>query len=58
MSRAEGLRLARILYLNGDAMLANAIARSLIAADPGDVEALLLMSASEEAMAEPRLAAP
>ena len=50
MSRAEGLRLARILYLNGDAMLANAIARSLIAADPGDVEALLLMSASEEAM--------
>lgn len=54
MSRAEALDLARALYLNGDAALANAIARRLIEADPFDVEALLILSASEEAMGRPQ----
>ncbi len=54
MSRAEALELARALYLDGDASLANAIARRLVEADPRDVEALLILSASEEALGHPQ----
>lgn len=56
MSRVEALELARALYLDGDAALANAIARRLIEADPRDVEALLILSASEEALGNPQAA--
>lgn len=56
MSRADGLQLARGLYLEGNAAMANAIARRLVEADPNDVEALLLLSASTEALGDPAAA--
>lgn len=53
LSRAQAIQIGRAAYLEGNPGLANAIARQLIQSDPRDVEALLLLSASEEALGRP-----
>ena len=50
LTRAEAIVVARKAFLGGEPALADAIARQLVAADPKDVEALLLLAASEEAL--------
>lgn len=48
--------MARQAYLSGDPVVTYAIASKISTADPGDVEALLLLSASTEALGHPRVA--
>lgn len=55
LTRVEAVALARSAYLAGNLALADAIARHLIQADPADVEALLILSAAEEALGHPEV---
>jgi hypothetical protein len=50
LTRAEALATARQAYLSGDPALTYAIASKIAASDPFDVEALLLLSASHQAL--------
>lgn len=56
LTRPQALNLARTVFLRGDASLANAIARRLVEVDPNDVEALLLLCATEEVLGNPEAA--
>ena len=53
LTRDQAIDLARRAYLSGDAVLAFSIASAIVEKDPKDVEALLLLSASNEAMGHP-----
>lgn len=50
VTRAQAILVGRAAYLDGNAALADAVARQLVQANPQDVEALLLLSASEQAL--------
>jgi hypothetical protein len=53
LTRDQAIELARRAYLSGDVVLAFSIASAIVEKDPKDVEALLLLSASNEAMGHP-----
>ena len=53
LTRDEAIATARQAYLAGDVSLTYAIASRIAASDPLDVEALLLLSASNEALGNP-----
>ena len=53
LTRDEAIDLARRAWLAGDVVLAWSIARPIVAKDPDDVEALMLLSASNAAMGHP-----
>ena len=53
LTRDQAVAVARRAWLSGDAVLAYAIVSKIVAADPLDVEALLLLSASTEALGHP-----
>lgn len=56
LGRDQAVALARQAWLAGDVTLAYAISSKIAAADPGDVEALLLLSATTGAMGDAPLA--
>ena len=56
LTRDQAIAVARRAWLAGDAGLAYAIVSKIVASDPNDVEALLLLSASNEALGRPGLA--
>lgn len=56
LTRDQAIGTARQAFLSGDVALTFAIASKIAAANPMDVEALLLLSASNEALGKPGLA--
>ncbi len=53
LTRDQAIELARQAFLSGDVVLAFSITSAIVEKDPKDVEALLLLSASNEAMGHP-----
>ena len=56
LGRDQAVAVARQAWLAGDVPLAYAISSTIVAADPDDVEALLLLSATNGAMGNANLA--
>ena len=53
LSRDQAIALARQAYLSGDAMLAHSIVTTIAKADPRDIEALLILTASTKELGRP-----